>query len=50
MITERLRYVIHFFAFKLHIGFTIPILLGVGMPPQTALGTNKLQPSFGPGR
>src|SRR5512145_1657220 len=28
---------------------TIPVLLGLGMPPQTALGTNKLQGSFGAG-
>jgi uncharacterized membrane protein YfcA len=28
---------------------TIPVLLGVGMPPQAALGTNKLQASFGSG-
>jgi len=28
---------------------TIPVLLGVGMPPQIALGTNKLQASFGSG-
>src|SRR5574340_631796 len=28
---------------------TIPILLGTGMPPQTALGTNKLQGTFGAG-
>jgi len=28
---------------------TIPILLGIGLPPQTALGTNKLQASFGSG-
>jgi uncharacterized protein len=28
---------------------TIPVLLGVGMPPQVALGTNKLQASFGSG-
>ncbi|TSK09070.1 MAG: TSUP family transporter [Geobacter sp.] len=26
---------------------TIPVLLGLGLPPQTALGTNKLQASFG---
>ena len=26
---------------------TIPVLLGVGLPPQFALGTNKLQASFG---
>lgn len=26
---------------------TIPILLGLGLPPQTALGTNKFQASFG---
>lgn len=28
---------------------TIPVLMGIGMPPQTALGTNKLQASFGSG-
>lgn len=28
---------------------TIPVLLGIGLPPQTALGTNKLQASFGSG-
>jgi uncharacterized membrane protein YfcA len=28
---------------------TIPVLLGLGMPPQTALGTNKLQGTFGSG-
>ncbi len=28
---------------------TIPVLLGTGMPPQTALGTNKLQGAFGSG-
>jgi len=28
---------------------TIPVLLGIGMPPQVALGTNKLQASFGSG-
>jgi uncharacterized membrane protein YfcA len=28
---------------------TIPVLLGMGMPPQTALGTNKLQGAFGAG-
>lgn len=28
---------------------TVPVLLGVGMPPQIALGTNKLQASFGSG-
>lgn len=28
---------------------TIPVLLGVGMPPHVALGTNKLQASFGSG-
>ena len=28
---------------------TIPILLGSGMSPQMALGTNKLQASFGSG-
>jgi hypothetical protein len=28
---------------------TIPVLLGVGMPPRIALGTNKLQASFGSG-
>jgi len=26
---------------------TIPVLLGLGLPPQMALGTNKLQASFG---
>jgi uncharacterized protein len=26
---------------------TIPVLLGIGVPPQFALGTNKLQASFG---
>jgi hypothetical protein len=26
---------------------TIPVLLGVGLPPQVALGTNKFQASFG---
>ena len=26
---------------------TIPVLLGIGLPPQFALGTNKLQASFG---
>lgn len=26
---------------------TIPVLLSIGLPPQTALGTNKLQASFG---
>jgi uncharacterized protein len=26
---------------------TVPVLLGVGLPPQMALGTNKLQSSFG---
>jgi uncharacterized protein len=26
---------------------TIPVLLGMGLPPQAALGTNKLQASFG---
>jgi uncharacterized membrane protein YfcA len=26
---------------------TIPVLLGLGLPPQAALGTNKLQASFG---
>jgi uncharacterized protein len=26
---------------------TIPLLLGIGLPPQCALGTNKLQASFG---
>ena len=26
---------------------TLPVLLGLGMPPQYALGTNKLQSSFG---
>jgi uncharacterized protein len=28
---------------------TIPVLLGIGLPPQAALGTNKLQASFGSG-
>jgi len=28
---------------------TIPVLLGMGMQPQTALGTNKLQSTFGSG-
>src|SRR5512138_1497615 len=28
---------------------TIPVLLSVGMPPQLALGTNKLQATFGSG-
>ncbi len=28
---------------------TVPALLAVGLPPQTALGTNKLQASFGSG-
>jgi len=28
---------------------TLPVLLSVGMPPQTALGTNKLQAVFGSG-
>ena len=28
---------------------TVPILLGIGLPPQIALGTNKLQASFGSG-
>ena len=28
---------------------TIPVLLGMGLPPQTALGTNKLQGTFGSG-
>src|SRR5262249_17952602 len=28
---------------------TIPVLLGIGMPPHQALGTNKLQASFGSG-
>ncbi len=26
---------------------TIPLLLGIGVPPQMVLGTNKLQASFG---
>ena len=26
---------------------TVPVLLGIGLPPQVALGTNKLQASFG---
>ncbi len=29
---------------------TIPVLIGIGMPPQIALGTNKLQGTFGSGR
>ena len=28
---------------------TVPILMGIGLPPQVALGTNKLQASFGSG-
>ena len=28
---------------------TVPVLLGIGLPPQAALGTNKLQSSFGSG-
>lgn len=28
---------------------TVPVLLSVGLPPQAALGTNKLQASFGSG-
>jgi len=28
---------------------TVPVLLGLGLPPQVALGTNKLQASFGSG-
>jgi hypothetical protein len=28
---------------------TLPVLLGVGLPPQAALGTNKLQSCFGSG-
>jgi uncharacterized membrane protein YfcA len=28
---------------------TVPVLLAVGLPPQVALGTNKLQASFGSG-
>jgi uncharacterized membrane protein YfcA len=28
---------------------TVPVLMGVGLPPQVALGTNKLQASFGSG-
>jgi uncharacterized membrane protein YfcA len=28
---------------------TIPVLLGIGLPPQVALGTNKLQACFGSG-
>lgn len=28
---------------------TIPVLLGIGLPPQYALGTNKLQATFGSG-
>jgi len=27
----------------------VPVLLGIGLPPQVALGTNKLQGSFGSG-
>ena len=26
---------------------TIPLLLGIGLPPQIVLGTNKFQASFG---
>jgi uncharacterized protein len=26
---------------------TIPVMLGLGMPPQMVLGTNKFQASFG---
>lgn len=28
---------------------TVPVLIGIGLPPQLALGTNKLQASFGSG-
>jgi uncharacterized protein len=28
---------------------TVPLLMGIGLPPQVALGTNKLQASFGSG-
>lgn len=28
---------------------TVPVLIGIGLPPQVALGTNKLQSSFGSG-
>ena len=28
---------------------TVPVLLGIGLPPQVALGTNKLQSTFGSG-
>ena len=28
---------------------TVPVLIGIGLPPQIALGTNKLQASFGSG-
>ena len=28
---------------------TLPVLLSIGMPPQLALGTNKLQATFGSG-
>lgn len=28
---------------------TVPVLLGVGLPPQLALGTNKLQLTLGSG-
>jgi uncharacterized membrane protein YfcA len=28
---------------------TVPVLLGIGLPPQVALGTNKLQGTFGSG-
>ena len=28
---------------------TVPVLMGTGLPPQVALGTNKLQASFGSG-
>jgi uncharacterized membrane protein YfcA len=28
---------------------TVPVLLGIGLPPQVSLGTNKLQASFGSG-
>jgi uncharacterized membrane protein YfcA len=28
---------------------TVPVLMGIGLPPQVALGTNKLQATFGSG-
>ena len=28
---------------------TVPVLMAIGLPPQVALGTNKLQASFGSG-